>query len=79
MGITLTERPELRRQMAAAASKKENVSLSLFLKVRHLEVETEISAIATLSWAEGVWAGRWKKEQRRLGGSELSKLQRGDR
>ena len=49
--------------MAAAAGKKELVSFSLFMEVHKLEVEEELSTMATLAWAEGVWFGRWRKEQ----------------
>ena len=50
--------------MAAAASKKESVSLSLFMEVKNLEVEKELSTMATLAWAEGIWVGRWAREQK---------------
>ena len=49
--------------MAAAAGKKESVSLSLFMEVYNLDVEEELSTIATLAWAEGSWMGRWATEQ----------------
>ena len=49
--------------MAAAAGKKESVSLSLFMEVNNLEFEEDLSTMATLLWAEGVWVGRWKREQ----------------
>ena len=39
--------------MAAAAGKKESASLSLSMEVNSLEVEEEISTMATLAWAEG--------------------------
>ena len=48
--------------MAAAAGETESVSLFLFL-VNSLEVEEELSTMATLAWAEGVWLGRWRKQQ----------------
>ena len=45
VGIAPTERLKLRRQMAtaAAAGKKQSVSLSLFMEVNNLEVEEELS------------------------------------
>ena len=52
VGIAPTERLKLRRQMAAAASKKESVSLSLFMEVYDLEVQEELSTKVTLFWAE---------------------------
>ena len=41
--------------MEAAAGKKESVSISLFVEVHILEVEEELSTMATLALAEGVW------------------------
>ena len=46
VGIAPTERLKLRRQMAAAAGKK-GASLSLFLETYGLEVEQELSTMAT--------------------------------
>ena len=48
--------------MAAAAGKEESVSLSLFMEVNNLEVEEELSTMATLAWAEGVLLGRWERD-----------------
>ena len=48
VGIALKERLKLSRHMAAAAGKKESVSLSLFMEVKSLEVEEELSTMATL-------------------------------
>ena len=50
--------------MAAAAGKKSTTSLSLFMEVNGLEVEDEISTMATQYWAEGVWTGKWSHEQK---------------
>ena len=44
---------KLWRLMAAAAGKKESVLLFLFM-VNNLEVEEDLSTVATLCWAEGV-------------------------
>ena len=66
-GVAPTERFKLRRQMAAAAGKKESVSLSLFLEVDDLEVEEELSTVATQPWAEGDLVGRtWRSCHVRL-------------
>ena len=62
--IAPAERLKLRRQMAAAASKKSTTSLSLFVEACGLEVEEEFSTLATQYWAEGVWTGKWYHEQR---------------
>ena len=50
--------------MAAAAGKKSTTSLSLFMEAHGLEVEEELSTLATHYWAEGVWSGKWHHEQR---------------
>ena len=50
--------------MAAAAGKKESVLLSFFMEVNSVEVEEEFSAMATPAWAEGMWMGRWVREQK---------------
>ena len=65
VGIAPTERVKLRKQMAAAAGRTVSVSLSLFLEVDDLEFEEEISAMATLFGAEGVWIGTWRRELRK--------------
>ena len=51
VGVAPTDKLQLRRQMAAAASKRESVSLSLFLEADDSEVEEELSTMATLYWA----------------------------
>ena len=63
LGMDPTERLKLRRQTAAAAGKKSTTSLSLFMEAHGLEVEEELSTLAT-HWAEGVWSGKWHHEQR---------------
>ena len=55
---------KMRRQMAAAAGKKSATSLSLFMEAFGLEVEEELSTLATQYWAEGVWIGTWHQEQK---------------
>ena len=58
VGMSPTERLKLRRQMAAAAT----TSLSLFMEAYGLEVEEELSTMATEHWAEGVWTGKRSNE-----------------
>ena len=55
-----TERWKLRRQMASAV-KKEPVSLCLFMKVNIHEVAEDLSTMAPVFWAEGVWMGQTVK------------------
>ena len=50
--------------MAAPAGKKSTTSLSLFMEAFGLEVEEELSTLATQYWAEGVWIGKWPVEQK---------------
>ena len=55
----------LRRQMAAAAVVKKNAtSLSLCMETFGLEVEEDLSTLATQTWAEGAWTGEWPVEQK---------------
>ena len=49
--------------MAAAAGKKSTTSLSLFMEAYGIEVEEELSTMATQYWAERVWTGQWRHEQ----------------
>ena len=53
VGMSPTERLKLRIQMAAATGKKSTTSLSLFKETYGLEVEEELSTMATQYWAEG--------------------------
>ena len=47
VGLAATERLKLRRQMAAAAGKQSTTSLSLFTEAYGLEVEEELSTLAS--------------------------------
>ena len=62
VGMSPTERLKWRRQMAAAAGKNSTTSLFLFMEAHDLEVEEELSTMATQYWAEGVWTGKWSHE-----------------
>ena len=75
VGMSPTERLKLRRQMAAAAGKKSTTSLSLFMEVYGLEVEDEISTIATQFWAEGVWTGKWSHKQKEAWMRQIREVQ----
>ena len=52
------------RQMAAAAGMKSTASLSVFMEALGLEVEEELSTMATQYWAEGVWIAKWCREHK---------------
>ena len=64
LALRFIERLKLRRQVAAAAGKNLSVSLSLFIEPNNLEGKEDLSTMATLCWAAGVWMGRcsrpWK-------------------
>ena len=61
--------------MAAAAGKKSTTSLSLFMEAKGLEVEEELSTLATQYWAEGVWTGKWYREQREAWMKQIQEVQ----
>ena len=46
------------------AGKKSTTSLSLFMEACGLEIEEELSTLATQYWEEGAWMGTWYQEQR---------------
>ena len=70
-----TERLTLRRQMAAAAGKKESTSLSLFLEVCGLDVEEELATVTTQAWAEGVWIGKRHTERKEVWRKRIFEVQ----
>ena len=70
------KRFKLRRQMAAAAGKKESTSLSLFMVVYGLEVEEELSTMATQTWAQGAGIVKWHTEQKEAWMRQMSGLAR---
>ena len=79
-GIGPTERLKLRRQIAAAAAgKKESVTLSLYMEVNNLEVEEELSTMSRLlgrkasSWEDG------EESNSLLGGRRSLKYKHRDR
>ena len=50
--------------MAAAVCKKRTTPLSCFVEAYGLEVQEELSTLATQYWADGVWTRNWHHEQR---------------
>ena len=60
--IALSDRLKLRRQMAAAAG-------------NNLEVEEELSTMATLAWAEEIGMGRCAREQKKARRKQLFDVQ----
>ena len=52
--------------MAAAAVKKSTTSLSLFMEAYGLEVEEELSTMATQFWTEGAWSENGQLNKKKL-------------
>ena len=50
-------------------------SFSLFMGACALEVEVELSILATQCWAEGVWIGKWHHEQREAWMKQIQEVQ----
>ena len=50
---------EFEQQIVAAAGKKESVSLSLFIEMKNLQVDEDLSTMVTFFWAEDVRMNRW--------------------
>ena len=73
--IAPTERFKFRRQMVAAAGKKNTASLSLFKEAHGIEVEEELFTVATQYWTEGVWRGKWYHEQREAWMKQVREVQ----
>ena len=65
--------------MAAAAGKKSTTSLSLFMEAYGLEVEEELSTLATQSRAEGAWTEKGIMNKEKLGWNRFEKFRCGDR
>ena len=61
--------------MAAAAGKKGTTSLSRSMEAFGLEVEGELSTIATKTWAGGVWVGIWCTEQKEAWMKQIFEVQ----
>ena len=55
---------KIEEAVGGSSRKKNSVSLSLFLEVNDLEVEEEVSTLATQAWREGVWIGKWPAEKK---------------
>ena len=64
---TATESLKLRRQMAAAAGKKSATSLSLFMEAFGLEMEEDLSTLATWYWAEGLGPENGIRSKKKFG------------
>ena len=63
--------------MVAAGGKKESVSLSGLMQVNNLEVEEELSTMATLLGRRGSERANGEKNSRRYGGSRSLKYRHG--
>ena len=58
-----------------SSGEKESVSLSLFLEMSDVEVEEELSTVATQAWAEGVWMGKWPAEHKEAWRKQIFEVQ----
>ena len=59
---------------ADGSSSREGGSVSL-TEVNNSEVAKDLSNVATLFWAEGVWMGRWRREQQKAWRTQIFKVQ----
>ena len=57
----------IEEEMAAAQGKKGTTSLSLFMEAFGLEVEEDLSTLATQYWAEGYGLGNGQLNKKKLG------------
>ena len=60
---------------AAAAGKKSATSLSLCVETFGLEVEEDLSTLATQTWAGGAWTGKWPAEQKEAWLNQILEVQ----
>ena len=72
--LRLQKEIEVEEATAAAAGKKEFVTLSLFMAVDNLEFEADLSTVATLFWAEGVWWRRRKRKHQKASRKQISEV-----
>ena len=49
---------------SSSSRQEESTSLSFFMVVYGLEVDEELSTMATQAWAEGVWSVKWPTGQK---------------
>ena len=75
VGIGPTERFSWRRQVAAAAGKKEYDLSVLVHGSFGLEVEEELFTMATQTWVEGVWIGKWYTKQQEAWLNQIREVQ----
>ena len=59
----------------SCGGKKSTTSPSLFMEAYGLEVEDEISPIATQLRAEGVWTGKWSRKQKEAWMRQIREVQ----
>ena len=48
----------------SSSSRQEGIGFVVTLRVNNLEVDEELSTMATFAGAEGIWMGRWAKGQK---------------
>ena len=67
---------EIEKTDGSCGWKKSTASLSLFMEAYGLEVEEELSTMATQYWAEGVWTWKWRNKNK-CGGGKFKRFRRG--
>ena len=60
---------------SCSGQKKSTTSLSLFIEAYGLEVEEELSTMATQHSVEGVWTGKWSYEQKEARVRQIREVQ----
>ena len=70
---------EIEETDGSSSRQKSTTSLSLFMDAYALQVEEELSTMATHCWAEGVWTRKWHHEQREAWMRKFKKFRCGDR
>ena len=64
VGISSNSKIQFEETDGSSGGQRNTSSLSLFVEASGLEVEEDLSTLATQYWAEGVWTGKWYQERR---------------
>ena len=79
VGMAPTEKYNLMRLMAVAAGNKNTTSLSLFMEAYGLEVEEDLSTLATQHWAEGYGLENGIMNRKKSGRGRIERFRCGSR
>ena len=75
VGMSPTEGVTIKETDGSGCGQKSTTSLSLFMEAYGLEEEEELSTMATQHWAEGVWTGKWRHEQKEAWMRQIQEVQ----